>query len=108
MTTPHPTAAPRRAGWAILVVVSALWLGFGAGMFAAGRWLVPAGSGLAGPAIAVAYGLGAAAIAGVASAVAAWKAPLGSLRVAALIAMILGLLLTALLIVGVVMRASAV
>ena len=48
--------------------MSALWLGFGVGAYAAGQWFVPAGSGLAGPAIAIAYGLGAAVIAGAAAA----------------------------------------
>jgi hypothetical protein len=115
MTTPSPANAPhaatspgpRRTGWAILLVVSALWLGFGAGTFAGGQLFVPEGSGLAGPAIAIAYGLGAAVLAGAAAALVAWKASAPALRTAALVAMALGLVLTALLIVGVVMRAAA-
>jgi hypothetical protein len=94
-------------GWAILLVISALWLGFGAGTFAAGRLLVPEGSGLAGPAIAIAYGMGAALIAGVAAAIAAWKATIRGLRAAALIAAIFGVALAALLVVGIVTRAAA-
>jgi hypothetical protein len=97
-----PTA--RRPAWGILLVVSALWLGFGCSTVAAGRWLVPAGSGLAGPPIALGYGLASAVVLGVTASLLAWKAPLGGLRAAAVIAVLLGFALTAALVIGVVVR----
>lgn len=50
-----------RAWTAAAFVPAAALCGFGAGTWAAGRWLVPAGSGLAAAPIALGYGLGAAA-----------------------------------------------
>jgi hypothetical protein len=50
----------RRALWTTLLVLCSFWVGLVAGTVLGGLFLVPAGSGLAGPAIALGYGVGAA------------------------------------------------
>lgn len=51
-----------RAVWGVVLAASLMVCGLAAGTAIAGRWIVPAGSGLAGPAIALGYGLGGAAV----------------------------------------------
>lgn len=53
----------RRALWITLIVLCSFWVGLVAGTLFGALFLVPAGSGLAGPAIALGYGV-AAALAG--------------------------------------------
>jgi formate-dependent nitrite reductase membrane component NrfD len=53
----------RRALWTTLLVLCSFWIGLVAGTVLGGLFFVPAGSGLAGPAIALGYGV-AAALAG--------------------------------------------
>ncbi len=91
--TKHPTAppAPRRTLWSLLLVLCSLWLGLVAGT-AIGGLFVPEGSGLAGPAIALGYGV-MGALAGLALAIVfALKLPVRPLRLSALIALLLSAL----------------
>jgi hypothetical protein len=103
------TAVPttfNRGAWGLLVTMSALWIGFGAGVLVAGRFFVPPGSGLAGPPIALGYGvLGAFALGALAAAL-AWKARPGVVKAAALTALALGCLETVAIVVGVLVRSS--
>lgn len=76
----------------MLLVLCSLWIGLVAGMAIGGLFFVPAGSGLAGPAIALGYGA-MGAIAGLALAIVlALKLPVRPLRVAAVIALVLSAL----------------
>ena len=72
---------PRRWPWVLILIGSAAWIGLVVGTtFGATR--VPEGSGLAGPAIALGYGVLGAGLLLVLAAVAAWKLPLPGLRIA--------------------------
>ena len=92
-----PTAPPgprprRRWPWVLLLLGSLAWLGLVAGMAVGAAWFVPAGSGLAGPAIALGFGLlGAAAGLALGGAL-AWKGAHALLRAAAAVAVVLALL----------------
>ena len=90
-----------RLRWQVGMLVSAVWLGLVVGTVVGGRFFVPEGSGLAGPAIALGDGLGGM-LGGLVLAVGmAWKAPYGVLRGSSLVAMGAGLVLLALAVAGV-------
>ena len=92
--TMHPsTTAPRRRWpFILLIVASFAWLGLVTGTAAGAAWFVPEGSGLAGPAIALGYGV-LGLLAGLAlGAVLGWKAGHGLLRASAAVAVVLALL----------------
>jgi hypothetical protein len=82
----------RRWPFVLLLLASLAWLGLVAGTAVGAAWFVPEGSGLAGPAIALGYGV-LGVLAGVAlGAVLGWKAGHGLLRVATTVAVVLALL----------------
>ena len=88
------TSSPRqrRAPWIALVVLCSFWIGLVAGT-AIGAWFfVPGGSGLAGPAIALGYGVVAALAAAVLAGVLARRLPGRSLRRSAVVALLLAVL----------------
>lgn len=78
MTT-TTTRPPKRLGWAILVIFCLLWIGLAVGTGIGSRF-VPPGSGLAGPAIALGYGVVGAFAAGLFGVVLAIKASPSVLR----------------------------
>jgi hypothetical protein len=82
----------RRWPWVALLLGSLAWLGLVAGMAVGASWFVPAGSGLAGAAIALGYGVLGSAAGLVLGGVMAWKAPHGLLRATAAVAVVLALL----------------
>ena len=82
----------RRWPFVLLLLVSFAWLGLVAGAAVGATWLVPEGSGLAGPAIALGYGVLGAAAGLVVGGVLAWKAGHGLLRAATVGAVGLALL----------------
>lgn len=84
--------SPRRTLWTVLLILSLLWLGFVAGMVIAGRFFVPAGSGLAGPAIALGYGVSGAVAGAVLAGLFAWKLPARPLRLLTMAAILLSAL----------------
>ncbi len=92
---------PRRAPWIVLLVPCSLWIGFVAGMMIGGRFFVPAGSGLAGPAIALGYGVLGVFAGAVLAGLLAWKLPARPLRLAAGIAILLSALAFAFIVFGV-------
>jgi hypothetical protein len=89
------TAAPDdRPHWpfVLLLFASLGWLGLVAGTAIGAAWFVPEGSGLAGPAIALGYGV-LGLLAGLAlGAVLGWKAGHGLLQASAAVAVVLALL----------------
>lgn len=86
--------------------MSLLWIGLVAGMMIGGRYFVPAGSGLAGPAIALGYGVAGAAIGAVLAALLIWRASVDLLHKLAWVAVVLGFAATAFVVVGIVVRAA--
>ncbi|KAA3620703.1 MAG: hypothetical protein DWQ08_15105 [Proteobacteria bacterium] len=62
-----------RGLWAFFFVIGAMLCGLAAGTAVGGAWFVPAGSGLAGPLIALGYGIVGAALAGGAALIPALK-----------------------------------
>ncbi len=70
---------PNRALWGTILVLTLFWIGLAAGT-AVGARFVPKGSGLAGPAIALGYGVAAAFGAGLLGALSAWRMPPAALR----------------------------
>lgn len=97
MRPPSDLRPGSRWPWVLLLLVCSCWLGLVAGAAVGARWLVPAGSGLAGPAIALGYGVAGAVAALLVGGVLAWKASHGVLRAAALAGFVLALI-TALLV----------
>lgn len=85
------TTAPRRWPCIVVLLGSLVWLGLVAGAAAGAAWLVPEGSGLAGPAIALGYGVAGAAAGLVLGAALAWRAGYGLLRASAVVAAVLAL-----------------
>lgn len=104
--TSVPGRSGSRVGWQILLLLAAAWLGFVAGTAVGGRFLVPEGSGLAAPAIALGYGLIGLVAALVAAILMAWKAPTGLLRGSALTGSVLSLVVIGLIAVGIVRSQS--
>jgi nitrate reductase gamma subunit len=94
------TSVPRRrrAPWIALLVLCSFWIGLVAGTAVGARFLVPAGSGLAGPAIALGYGVAGALAAAVLVGVLGRRLPARSLRRSAVVALLLAVL--AALVVG--------
>lgn len=88
-------ASQTRALWGTTVVLTLLWIGLVGGT-AGGAQLVPPGSGLAGPAIALGYGVGAALVAGLLGFLVAWRAPEGVLRTVGIVTVAISLALLAL------------
>jgi uncharacterized protein YneF (UPF0154 family) len=95
-----PTASPRqrRALWVTLLVLCSFWVGLVAGTFLGALFFVPAGSGLAGPAIALGYGIAGALAAAVLAGVLGRRLPTRTLRRAAAVAGVLAV--AAVLLVG--------
>jgi hypothetical protein len=92
-STVPPGPRPRRRWPFVLLLLGSLaWLGLLAGVAAGATWWVPEGSGLAGPAIALGYGVLGAAAALVLGAALGWKAPHGLLRVVTAVTVALALL----------------
>jgi hypothetical protein len=89
MTAPQPHQ-PNRALWGLLLIFSSLWLGLAAGM-AIGARFVPAGSGLAGPAIALGYGAFGSLMAGLLAGLLVWRVPARTLRTLAALGFVLSL-----------------
>ena len=81
---------PRRGLWGALLVASLLWIGLVTGVVVGGQFFVPAGSGLAGPAIALGYGIAGAIVAGVLAAVMARSLSVSLVRGIAIAALIVG------------------
>src|SRR5262245_43806591 len=84
--------APRRTLWGLLLIFCSLWIGFAAGLSIGGHLCIPAGSGLAGPTIALGYGALGALVGIVLAGFLAWRLPGRALRVAALVALLLSVL----------------
>lgn len=103
-TMTHSTSTPpeprprRRWPFVLLLLGSLLWIGLTAGTAVGAKWFVPADSGLAGPAIALGYGVLGAVAGLVLGAVLAWKAPHGLLRAASAVAGALAAVLAGLVI----------
>ncbi len=74
-----------------MLAASLAVVGLAAGTALGARFFVPEGSGLAGPAIALGYGLVGAVLGLLAAGLLAWKAPPAILRRAALAALLLAL-----------------
>lgn len=95
-----PSPRQRRALWATLAVLCSFWIGLVAGTLAGALFFVPADSGLAGPAIALGYGIGGALAGAVLGGIVARRLPPRRLRraavaiivVAALAALVVGYL----------------
>lgn len=71
---------PRRALWTTLLVLGSFWIGLVAGTLVGGLFLVPVGSGLAGPAIALGYGIAAAVASAVVAGIVGRRLPPRVLR----------------------------
>jgi len=88
-----PGPHPRRRWPSVLLLLGSLaWIGLVAGTAVGAAWFVPEGSGLAGPAIALGFGVLGVGIGLVLGAVLGWKAPHGLLRAAAAVGVVLALL----------------
>ncbi len=85
---------PKRALWGVTVVLTLMWIGLVGGS-AVGAQLVPAGSGLAGPAIALGYGAGASLVAGFIGFLLARRLSPIALRIAAVLTIAVSLVLVA-------------
>ena len=83
---------PNRPVWGTLVVLTLLWIGLVDGT-ALGAVLTPKGSGLAGPAIALGYGVAAAVGAGATGGLLAWKLSSNGLRLVGLVTGAISLIL---------------
>lgn len=88
-----PNSKERRVIWGVLLLVAAAFLGLAAGTAIGARFFVPAGSGLAGPAIALGYGLVGVAITSVLAGLLIWRGSLWLLRLTTLGAMTVAILL---------------
>ncbi len=82
----------RRAPWIALLVLCSFWIGLVAGTAVGARFFVPADSGLAGPAIALGYGVVGALAAAVLAGVLGRRLPPRSLRRSAVVALLLAVL----------------
>lgn len=90
-------AAPSRGVWGSLLVLGLIWLGLVGGTAVGAALFVPEGSGLAGPAIALGYGVAAAVAGIVAGALVAWRARPGTVRAVAKPVLLLSLVAVAVL-----------
>jgi len=88
-STPRPR---RRWPFVLLLLGSLAWLGLVAGTAAGAAWFVPEGSGLAGPAIALGYGVLGVAAGLALGGLLGWKAGHGLLRATTAVAAVLALL----------------
>jgi len=70
----------RRALWTTLLVLCSFWVGLVGGTLIGALFLVPAGSGLAGPAIALGYGVAGALLAAALAGVLGRRLPTRALR----------------------------
>ncbi len=86
---PASARRPRRVLWGVLLAASLAIVGLAAGTALGARFFVPEGSGLAGPAIALDYGLIGVLFALIAAGFLAWKAPPAILRRATIAALLL-------------------
>lgn len=89
-----PIMPPSRRRWpfVLLLLASLAWLGLVTGTAAGAAWFVPEGSGLAGPAIVLGYGVLGLLVGVALGGVLGWRARLGLLRTAAAVAVVLALL----------------
>jgi hypothetical protein len=88
--TPSPAdSGPRRGLWTTLLVVALLWIGLAVGTAVGGWYFLPPGSGLAGPAMALGYGVIGAVAAGVLAGVLARTLPVRLVRGIAIVALLL-------------------
>lgn len=85
-----PSARRRRAPWLAALVLAAFWIGLVAGTVLGAVFFVPAGSGLAGPAIALGYGIAGALAGAVLAGMLGRRLPTRLLRRTAVTAMVLG------------------
>lgn len=101
------TTAPRRRWpFVLLLLASLAWLGLVAGTAVGAAWFIPAGSGPAGPAIALGYGVLGFLLGLALGVVLGWKAGHGALRTATAVAVLLAVL-TAGLVVWRIVAAQA-
>jgi hypothetical protein len=91
MTQPND-GQPRRAPWGVLFILCMLWIGLAAGT-AIGARFVPPGSGLAGPAIALGYGVLGAVMTGLLAGLLTARLPARRLRAAAAASALLAVLI---------------
>lgn len=84
--------------WGLLLLISSLFLGLAFGTAIGARYFVPEGSGMAGPAIALGYGLMGALIAATLAGLLVWKGSMALVRPATLGAVSVAVLLTGFLI----------
>jgi len=92
----------RRWPFVLLLLASLAWLGLVAGTAVGAAWFVPEGSGLAGPAIALGYGVLGVLVGVALGAVLGWKAGHGLLRTATVVAAVLALAAAGAIVYGVV------
>jgi hypothetical protein len=78
--------------WTALLVLCSFWIGLVAATAVGARFFVPAGSGLAGPAIALGYGVAGALAAAVLAGVVGRRLPTRLLRRSAMVALALAVL----------------
>jgi len=83
---------PPRGVWGSLLILALIWIGLLGGTLVGAVFFVPDGSGLAGPAIALGYGVGAAAAGVVAGGLVAWRARPETVRAVARPALLVSLL----------------
>ena len=88
-----PGSNERRIVWAVLLLVAAAFLGLAIGTAIGARFFVPEGSGMAGPAIALAYGLAGVALSLISAGLLIWRGSFFALRITALGALTLAVLL---------------
>ena len=99
---------PSRRWWGVLLVISFLWLGLLAGMALGARFFVPAGSGMAGPATALYYGLEGAVVCGLLSGLVIRKLEARQLRFLALVCATLSILSFAYIVTVVMQKQAAI
>lgn len=92
MTARTSSPRRRRAPWIALLVLCSFWIGLVAGAAIGARFFVPVDSGLAGPAIALGYGVAGALAAAVLAGVLARRLPGRPLRRSAVVALMLAVL----------------
>jgi preprotein translocase subunit SecG len=80
MLSISPSPRQRRALWTTLLVLCSFWIGLVAGTVVGGLFFVPAGSGLAAPAIALGYGVGAALAGAIVAGIVGRRLPPRALR----------------------------
>jgi hypothetical protein len=105
--TARVATTPNKGLWGALLLLSLLWIGFTLGMMIGGRFFVPPGSGLAGPAIAFVYGVGGTVVGGVLAVLLLWRLPPRLLRASAATAGAIGVAVAVVIVVLMVAKQAA-